>query len=292
MELPEGLPFLDPEGLFPGGWVEDARGLRTWQGETAWLTRHGDAVVHWLLGKPHSVYGAVLPGGERIDLCETWSPARTDYWRRPYPSGKGYVTGLLKISDDGVVFTDAPLPDRDLEMYDGLAEAMADHPRARELFLDDRFAGAANDYFRNAGFRRDGADDPAWSISFRGIGRVIAEIRGIGESYVDFYLGEHEYDEADEARVVAFLEELGWHRMTPEEEAADHAAALALLAEVEARVEGSVPEADRPEPVKFLKEPGDGARPSMRLHRAANEGKVTRAEKDAFFARVDITRDR
>lgn len=177
--------------------------------------------------------------------------------------------------------------DMDDDGYDGLVADIMAHPGAVELFRDDAFAGAFNEYLRNAGFRKDGTNDPAWSASFRAIGDIIGGIRGLGEPYVVFYLTSPPYTKEDTARVETFLASIGWHRLSEQEIAADHAKAMALLEELEARPVGVVPLDQR---IGLSTERDKVARPqslSGRMHIASIDGQATAEEHHRFFALYD-----
>lgn len=292
MDELSNLPVVDAAGPYPGGWRQkDGASVKTWQGETSWITRHGDGTVRWLLGRPVAAYGASLAGAGTLERCETFSPFDQQFWRRPNPYGPGYVTGLLTISNDGIVFVDAPRPVDDEEPIGIIADMLA-HPDAKALFQKDGFAGAFNEYLRNADFRRNGTDDLGWSASFRAIGGIIANIRGIGESYLDFYLHAPAFSEADTADVEALLEAVGWHRMSDQELASQHSQALALLEEIEARPDGAIPMDQR---IGLATDRDRVANPrsaSGRMHIASIDGKATAEEHHRFFALYDFDQDR
>lgn len=174
----------------------------------------------------------------------------------------------------------------------GLVGDILAHPGSMEMFRDDAFAGAFNEYLRNASFRKDGTEDPGWSASFRAIGDILGQIRGLGEPYIVFYLHSPPFTEEDTARVEAFLTSIGWHRMSKEEVATDHAKALALLEEVEARATGTVPVDQR---IGLVTDRDKVARPESaagRMHLADFDGKATIEEHHRFFSLYDFDLDR
>jgi len=285
----DGLQIIDPNGPFPGCWVEqDGSSTRVWKGETAWLTRHGEATVRWLLGRAVTAYHVDIEEGERIARCEIFSPVDHETWRRPNPNGSGYIIGTLTITDNGILFTDKNTLSEQINRGP-LHEDIQAYPGAADIFRDDGFAAAFNEYSRNADFRRNGTDDPPYSMSWRFIGGLIADIRGIGESYIDFYLDDAEFTEQDTARVEAFLDELGWHKLSQAEINANHVKAMELLQEIEARPVGAIPVADR---INLNIDRSKVVTPegaTGRMHIASIDGKATAAEHSLFFTLVDFT---
>jgi hypothetical protein len=91
----------------PGAFVDDGRGMGVWKGPLSWITRHGMATVHWSLGKPVRIQGALTPGGTQD--VETVSPMDQETWRRRSPDDPGaWIHGRVEIGADGVAFTDEP----------------------------------------------------------------------------------------------------------------------------------------------------------------------------------------
>ena len=290
MDELKDIPVVDVGGPFPGGWkLDEESGYRVWKGEMNWVTLHGDAKVRWMLGSPMAAFGAMLRDGGRIERVETFSPAHKDWWRRPNQTGDGYVSGRLSIEQHGVVFTDEPMPE--VKGRGGLEDDIEAHPKGVELLRDDGFAGALNEYMKNKDFRRDGESDGKWGLSFRSIAGMIAEIRGIGESYTDFYPWGVDHTETDTRRVEAFIAELGWHAMTSEEIAADHSKAMEMLEEIEKRDEGVVPKSERVG-IDYESRPRrDRGKPSDRMHAASASGRATAEEHNRFFSLYDSETD-
>ncbi len=254
----DDVPYLAPGEEPPGRWAPNPRfgGSLTWEGRPNWRTRHGPATVNWLLGRPHTVDAALTPEG-RLTV-EPSSPMDKETWRRRSASRPGgWVHGTLAIGDGDATFTDAPdlprpaPPPRDPDAPPDLAlDLAADGPFLARL-QDLGFANAVYDGMRNADFRK-GAHPRRWSCTWRTAGALVADMRSIGETYIDFYLAPWVLADGREptpaecdalaAEVLAHYARLGWHRLDGDELAADHAAAMADIAAAERRPEGPCPE--------------------------------------------------
>lgn len=281
----------------PGKWVKDSKSKTSqWSGMVSWLTEHGDAAIEWTLGKPQRIWNARSPDGAVVSFCEVSSPNDPDLWRRPNPSGRGYIAGAVEIKTDGIAFTDHPstTPELPAPDPDRLGACLALDGQFLMRIQDDEFAAAVNEYLRNREFRRDATSEGRWALTWRSIGGLVADLRGIGESYLDFYLGDRQFRPEHTVEFEEMLERMGWHALTPEEYARDHQVSIAILYEVELRPEGSVPTEERPriyrlEPARKARD--DGGLVS-RMHRAARQGRVTEAEFDRFFSHLDLDNER
>jgi len=265
----------------PGGWRHDPEtGATLWQGEPAWLTRHGPATVRHLLGKPFSVESCATPEG-RLPV-ERADPTDTRWWRRP-AAGRvgGWVHGTLDITDDDVTFTDAvdhapsvgTVPPNRGGGPCLMAEISGNGPALARL-QDRGFAFAVRDRLVGQEFRKAGTSG-RWSVSWRGAGAVVAALRGLGEHYMDFAWGDpaaaDDTPSEHRARAVAvdaWLSALGWAALTEGERRADHAAAMALIVRAEASPPGACPEWACTMPPREPRTPYD------RLVEAARAGQV------------------
>jgi hypothetical protein len=154
-----------------------------------WRTRHGEAIVAWSHGKPEEVHMALYPDGARGDVRGT-----LDYGYRRRSSGpKRWVYGTIDVRPDDVIFTDAaeqptyaPPPLTDVPNLE--AELARD-----EAFLkcleDDRFAHAVYAVFSGRDFWK-GADERRWSCGEKQAAYLVRDLRGLGESYHDYFLLE------------------------------------------------------------------------------------------------------
>lgn len=89
--------------------------------------------------------------------------------------------------------------DRDLE-HD--IKALAERARADREFAVELYAALCN-----ADWRHD--DGTEWSGSWRYAGGVVADLRGRGEDYIDYYCSGGEGEITD--RVSEAMAALGWH---------------------------------------------------------------------------------
>jgi hypothetical protein len=192
--MDEFYPFIDQDDEPPGRWVVDpelsgpgtGEEVKTWQGQSGWRTRHGEAVVRWLLGRPHTVWGALLPDGIRGEIHFTLDHG----FRRPTTGDRRYIYGDIDIRRDDVVFTDGKQPvytpppqtaEPDLE-----ADLARDPPFLNALRQDDRFARAMYWVFRNRTFV-ESKSGGIWQCGDRQASRLVANLRGMGESYLDYF---------------------------------------------------------------------------------------------------------
>lgn len=294
---PSDLYILAKGQPKPGGYVDkNETQTSTWSGVVSWGTIHGSATVKWVLGHAHGIWGAVRPDGTVVDYCEISSPYGSASWRFKNEDGRSYTHGTVKITDDGVTFTAVD----GLPVYspgtrpDSLEAALAADPIFIGRLQDDAFAYAANDYLSDRIFRRDTASEGRWSMTPRQIAKMIADMRGLGETYVDFYRFSGPFSAKHTVEFEETLERIGWHVLVPEEYAVDHASALKLLANAEARASGSVEAADRPKIYKLMsaRAARRAADPINRMHVAASEGRVDQSEFAAFFDLFDYDGER
>lgn len=244
--------FIDPTSEPPGRFAPDERGFNVWQGEWEWATRHGPAVVHYLLGKPSRIEGAGTVDGPNDVM--TVSPMDHETWRRPRPDGRGWIHGTIEIGADSVTFTDkprpAPEPVQQGEFPDLRVDLAAD-ARFLDRIGDDLFARAVYDSLCNSEYRK-GDDRTRWSCSWRSAGGIVADLRDKGESYIDFYLGEMldgdgeavdaETRRETYAEVMSHYMRLGWRIVGPKEAEGDVAAACRQLLDAEALPPGECPD--------------------------------------------------
>lgn len=270
----------------PGRYETNAEGRNTWQGDFAWRTRQGEAIVHRLFGRPMKVEGAMTPDG-RLDI-ETLSPHEYETWRRPSPSRPGaWVHGTVTFDGSGVTFTDLPhLMKRGLPpLAEGDPPSLAHDMEADGAFLarlqDVGFAHAVYESLCNIEYRK-APSRRRWSCSWRRAGRFVAEMRDLGEGYLDFYLAEFRLPNgmpATEAEQAALLREvgthyarMGWRAIDGEVIAEDHRRAMGLLVAFEGRPEGPCPDWAGQYPERDVSCVQD------RAIMAARSGRMTKAE--------------
>lgn len=103
----------------------------------------------------------------------------------------------------------------------------------REALKDDRFALAVYKLLENQGFYK-GADEREWSASFRQVARIVADLRGVGEDYLDFYCnGPEVVPPEHDTSFREHLVRLGWRMETEADRIRKRARGAALLRDVE-----------------------------------------------------------
>lgn len=90
----------------------------------------------------------------------------------------------------------------------GLEEEMHASPTIREAVRDELFARELYDALCNVEWRKA---KMLWYVSWRGAGRIVAELRDQNEGYMDFYCSGNEGHVSETVRSA--LAALGW---TPE----------------------------------------------------------------------------
>jgi len=161
------------------------------------------------------------------------------------------------------------------------------------LLKDEGFACAAYESFCNQVYIDEQRE--RFSCSWRYAGGMIAEMRDEGEDYLDYYLGDFiERTGLDRVplhkdKVQEVYNRLGWRLLTVEDQVQDFKTALELLKE-----RRSLPKAETPDwyaAIKGYMKDWDtkcsGDDPVSVVHRAANDGQVTKEEyhflHDRFF---------
>ncbi|MEA2197060.1 MAG: hypothetical protein QOJ25_1111 [Solirubrobacteraceae bacterium] len=82
--------------------------------------------------------------------------------------------------------------------------ALADPLREDETFADELYCALCN-----ADWRRD--DGSEWSGSWRYSAGLVADLRELGECYLDFYCSASGAEGTISQRVAIAMAELGWH---------------------------------------------------------------------------------
>ncbi len=99
------------------------------------------------------------------------------------------------------------------EPSDMAADMAKDAAFREDLRKDDGLARELYSSMCNVVWRHQGMPEGTeWSVSWRSAGRIVAELRGLGEEYTDFYCSSGEGDVTE--RIAARLSAMGW---TPEE---------------------------------------------------------------------------
>jgi hypothetical protein len=279
-QFDELYPFIDQHAAPPGQWRSNESGLgQSWSGKMGWRTRHGDAVVMWSLGKPALVWNALLPDGTVTKAQATMgSPSP---WRYQLPGEpRRWMHGTVDIGPDRVTFvpgqqpTYEPPPANDIP---DLEVDLAQHGELRRRLANERFADVLYAYLKNGEFWKEGGEQICL-IGLSSGGGLVANLRGHGDTYIDYYprggegpvtetmrqarrsLGAPEMSPEEAAvqeqklawfsEITEILRTIGWRRATAEDKAAAAAFTRRDLALWEQR-----PEASRPEWAQRFVEP-------------------------------------
>ncbi|MCF4123962.1 hypothetical protein [Methylobacterium sp. SyP6R] len=197
-------PLLEDGAEAPGRSIPSTSipGADQWVGEFHWRTRRGPAFVLWSFGRPDGALNARYPDGSRGMIVNT-----LDHGPRRRASGpRRWTYGTMDIEENDVAFHDGvqpvyapPAPDPfDLEAV------LARDPGFLAALADDRFAQAIYAVFQNRTFieTRSGR---TWMCGDRQAAHLVANLRGLGESYHDYFLTEFEgtWPDDEAARVTS-----------------------------------------------------------------------------------------
>ncbi|GGF27977.1 hypothetical protein GCM10011611_37500 [Aliidongia dinghuensis] len=138
-------------------------------------------------------------------------------WRRPERETElafdGWIFGNVEITDDDAIFTDAPAqpvvaPPLDWG-YPDLECDLWNSPSIREQCQDQGFAMALYEALVSRHWRQ--IDGGIWHCTNRNAGAIVAEVRGRGENYHDYYWrGLPELAAGREPEVETALAQIGW----------------------------------------------------------------------------------
>jgi hypothetical protein len=179
--LNEFYPFREDGAPPPGEWANGR-----WIEKLGWRTRHGKAIVLWSLGKPSRVTHALYPDGTRGEVQSTQDRGH----RRRSNGPLRWLYGTIDVRADDVIFVDTPeqpryTPPPLTDAPNLEAELARDAPFLQSLG-DDRFARTTYWVFRNREFLK-GDDERRWICGDRSAARLVRDLRGLGESYQDYF---------------------------------------------------------------------------------------------------------
>ena len=121
---------------------------------------------------------------------------------------------------------------------------MQAEPEFMALLADTDFAVNAYCMFVNRQWHH--ADGDRWAVSWRSAGGIVADWRGAGESYVDFYMSDFfspaAVDVKVQERIASMFAAVGWTEVTPEVEVAFHDRGMAAVSRMERLPAGESPE--------------------------------------------------
>jgi hypothetical protein len=187
--LDRSFPFIDQGQEPPGRFApsEKLGGRLAWQGQMGWRTRHGPAIVIWSLGKPNGVENALYPDGSRGEAHDTLDHG----FRRRATGDRLWIYGRIDVRSDDVVFIDGDQPvyqPPPQGQVPNLEADLARDPAFLAAIKDDRFALGVLSVFDNRGFYK-GLDARLWECGASQAAGLVADLRGLGESYQDYYPG-------------------------------------------------------------------------------------------------------
>lgn len=292
---PSQLHILAPGEPKPGAYVRSSELGMVWSGAVSWGTRHGDATIHWLLGKMHGIWNARRPDGQTVHYCEVVAPYEDSSWRYLNADERSFTHGTISVSEQGVIFTAREGVDTlPVHRPDDLESVLArDLAFLSLLRSNDQFAHATYAYLTNRIFRRDDASEGRWQMSWRMLAGMIARMRGLGETYIDFYVTNGSFLDEHTLAFEEVLERLGWHALLPEEYADDHAKAMAVLQRAEDRPAGTIAADERPKVIPLVpRSASNKTDPVTRMHRMAAQGRVSQDDFTAFFDLYDLANER
>ncbi len=143
-------------------------------------------MVAWSFGRPHRAFSVLYPDGTRGEV----DSASDHGFRRRSTGEKRWIYGKIDIQPNDVVFTDGPQPTYTPPPQTDVPDLEADlarDPAFLEAIQDDRFARAVYNIFSYRPFLK-GTDERAWHCGGRDAASLVADLRGLGESYQDYYL--------------------------------------------------------------------------------------------------------
>jgi len=306
--LDRSYPLIEQDALPPGCWkpYENGNPGQKWTGQSRWSVRHGESIVRWGYGKPEHVTDANLVDGTHVDASSVG-----DGWRyKISESPRRWQHGTIDIRQDGVTFTLGEQPKYATPTssdHPSLYVDMAGDNALRERLLDADFADALYAYLKNQELFKEGGER-IWSNGLSGTAGFIANLRGQGDVYTDYYphggrlpLSELPHaartrpqltpqEAAFEAALTARFAEiktivarLGWRLATAEDRNIAAAATRRDLASWEARPEGTVP--DWVAKIQAPRPPPTGAVRLLAIHPSQmNEAERARDQETATNA--------
>jgi len=189
----------------------------------------------------------LLPGGYR-GPAEFTVMGLVQAWRRPefgieIPPD-GWIYGDLIFSDVDAVFIDAaiqPKPELPVDWgYPDLEVGIFRSSELRSLLSDHRIASGLYQLFKWGTWHK--RDEAIWQCSTRAAGRIVANLRGKGEYYLDYYTAHVPQEIAGHRQLAeAAIQHLGWQKMHFENFESIEALAMSCFALWEPRAEAPTP---------------------------------------------------
>lgn len=261
----------------PGNWLPLGEGGDLiWVGPDQWASEHGLARVEWLADKPINIMGALLEDGARGYLFKKGHPARNGAWRCAIGKGQ-WVHGRIEIRRDDVCFfkddrmKPPPAPKGSIADRISSSEVVKSYAKTEQGAQDLYAALAGNSWSDGVGNRQ--------SFTWAEAASLVAEARGMGEIYSDFFLSGGEGFVTGKCRVT--LAKAGLHLRPREFTDREHEAEEILLM-CERR-----PVSMRPHWYESIK-PLTSHPLGDRMHLCAHRGQVGYQEWDHFWETVYV----
>ena len=185
-------------------------------------TRHGPAICVWTYGHPRYVEHVLLPDGQRGTAYSIF--ASRDAWRyRPDGGPAREALGLGRwtwgkvtlTATDAVFEADAPAAIQLPEDAGPLEKDLFNCAALRALVSDDRYGMALWTLQLGPDFLHDDPSIEPQGFTHGDAGAVVANLRGLGEYYLDYKLNpQPNYESAATRRpeLLAMLAEMGWYQ--------------------------------------------------------------------------------
>lgn len=201
-------PLLEEGAEPPGRRIPStlAPGCTEWIGPARWRTRRGPAYVLWVCGRPDGALNARYPDGSRGVIRHTLDHGM----RRRSSEPRRWIYGTMDIEENDVAFHDGVQPVYEPPAPDpfDLEAVLARDPAFLADLKDDRFAQAIYAVFQNRTFI-EARSGRAWMCGDRQAAYLVADLRGLGESYHEYYLTDFEGTwPDDEAARVKWLRDV------------------------------------------------------------------------------------
>ena len=214
--LDSHFPFIEQNAEPPGQWrPNESRPGQSWSGVRGWRTRHGAAVVMWAYGKPIRVWNATLPDGMYVEAAPSMG---SESWRyRVSATPRRWVHGRIDIAPDRVTFAPGEQPHylvTTSSEYPDLEADLASDAGLRARLVDEEFADSFYAYLKNGEFWKEGGER-IWSIGLASAADLVANLRGFGDTYIDYYPNGGRPPLSGE--VLQARKRLGKPDLTPEE---------------------------------------------------------------------------
>jgi hypothetical protein len=258
----------------PPGKLSFERGIE-WSGPMAWNMRHGDVGRStWVGGKMIEMEGVTVPGLETTVELRPGDPQATT-WRHISGDGKTWIHGDVAISDDGILFIAGKRPEYKWKAGT-LPGELHRSPHVVEAMQDFNLAGDLYGALCSLGWHNEATGKQYWG-SWRASAEAVVSMRGLNESYTDFFLMGNEGTLT--AEIAGIMEDMGWTCLGRTDVTGRKRRAMNILETCEKRPVTDAPEWYRHWSTGLV----FGTRPDNRIHMCAASGRVTLDEWNYFW---------